>query len=158
MEGSSKQQQPHPHHNHITTSHLHPPSPVDEEYPPTPSPRTNVPPSSPWVRKPHDHPERQASPEDRLHVPADPDLEPGTADEQKTGKRRVVCGRCSKSTFIIVIFFLIVIVAAAIGGGVGGTMFADRRFVRSTFPFLTLSLQSGSCRREQQQQSWKSSC
>lgn len=115
MEGSSKQDH----------SRLHPPSPIDEEYPPTPSPRSHAAPVSPWIRKPD--PERLAhlQSEGQLHIP-EPDLESGPSEQKP--KRRIICG-CSKSTFIIVVFFLIVIIAAAIGGGVGGTIFSDKRLV-----------------------------
>lgn len=116
MEDSSKQR----------PNHLQPPSPIDEELPPTPSPRTNTGPVSPWIRKPDPERLSQLQAESQVHMP-DPDLEAGGAAGQKA-KKRMICG-CSKPTFIIVLFFLIVIVAAAIGGGVGGTMFSNKRFV-----------------------------
>lgn len=154
------------HHQHVHHTHhdrLSPPSPIDEEYPPTPSPRTTASPvSSPWIRKAggadvsHDrrgstqpHPD-QMPPEHYMQqqqrAPTAPrglsqggmmtnDLEAGpsgaTAAEQKKAKRKMICG-CSKSTFIIVLFFLLVLVAAAIGGGVGGSIFANKKFVLSS--------------------------
>lgn len=143
MEGSSKH-----HHHHHNNDRLAPPSPIDEEYPPTPSPRTNASPiSSPWIRKPD--PERRVSlpppvVENHPHALPDPgdDVEAGDgAAEQKTS-RKMICG-CSKSTFIILLFFLIVIIAAAIGGGVGGTIFANKKFVFLPSPFFCFDSEWG---------------
>lgn len=54
----------------------------------------------------------------------------------------MICG-CSKSTFIILLFFLIVIIAAAIGGGVGGTIFANKKFVFLPSPFFCFDSEWG---------------
>lgn len=140
MEGSSQV----PAHHH--PDRLYPPSPVDEQelyLPPTPSPRS---PASPWALRtppPQDHP-GQRTPAGGHYPHDDDDLQQhdpdlleaaGTEEEQQQkAKQQIICG-CSKPTFIIALFFVIVIVAAAIGGGVGGTVFANRRFVA----FLLLS-------------------